>query len=44
MPNTMIEQAELNQIMRWLSEIEDAQLEGTIVTRDEAMSMARERL
>jgi poly(A) polymerase len=27
-----------------LSEIEDAQLEGTIVTRDEAMSMARERL
>jgi len=24
MPNTMIEQAELNQIMRWLSEIEDA--------------------
>jgi hypothetical protein len=23
MPNTMIEQAELNQLMRWLTEIED---------------------
>jgi hypothetical protein len=23
MPNTMIEQAELNQILRWLAEIED---------------------